>query len=470
MYKKGGFPDLTGDGKITRADILKGRGVFKSGGMKDPNPGITALRKEAPEVVAKMGYGMGGMKDMYQAGGLLNASKQDQIAKANQLYKQQQLLTPKSRFQSGGMYGDNQIPAGLGSTAMSMYQESDPRLQEQREQSLAAEEEKLTAGAAQMKQEIEGDKAQDEATLLQNQQQRDAKSQALGSGVKKAGEFIGDQMYGKPQTDPVTGEAKKDGLGNLIVDSKISDFDPSLIKSGKGLYGLDSAAPKGTQAIVNPVTGAEGSLAPGGTVPTGWEVKGVSGGNKLSTGLSKMSSGLKSFGAKHAGSTMGKAGSWMSKGVTGGSGTLASMATPAMISTLAGAGIKKLSDDNDPTKSNFGEYAGSTLSAAGTGAQLGSMIMPGVGTAVGAIGGALYGAGKQFFGTKAAKKEKEKIEAERREKVGKFNKELTESYGMQKGQLRAGNLRQKTYSGYDLGRNVIAQMGGMRMGTPRYGY
>jgi len=167
---------------------------------------------------------------------------------------------------------------------------------------------------------------------------------------------------------------------------------------------------------------------------------------------------------------MGKAGSWMSKGVTGGSGTLASMATPAMISTLAGAGIKKLSDDNDPTKSNFGEYAGSTLSAAGTGAQLGSMIMPGVGTAVGAIGGALYGAGKQFFGTKAAKKEKEKIEAERREKVGKFNKELTESYGMQKGQLRAGNLRQKTYSGYDLGRNVIAQMGGMRMGTPRYGY
>ena len=25
--KKGGFPDLTGDGKVTQADILKGRGV-----------------------------------------------------------------------------------------------------------------------------------------------------------------------------------------------------------------------------------------------------------------------------------------------------------------------------------------------------------------------------------------------------------------------------------------------------------
>ena len=30
MRKK--FPDLTGDGKVTRADILKGRGVFKKGG------------------------------------------------------------------------------------------------------------------------------------------------------------------------------------------------------------------------------------------------------------------------------------------------------------------------------------------------------------------------------------------------------------------------------------------------------
>jgi hypothetical protein len=33
---KGGkaFPDLTGDGKVTRADVLKGRGVFKKGGPR----------------------------------------------------------------------------------------------------------------------------------------------------------------------------------------------------------------------------------------------------------------------------------------------------------------------------------------------------------------------------------------------------------------------------------------------------
>jgi hypothetical protein len=31
-FQKGGFPDLTGDNKVTKADILKGRGVFKKGG------------------------------------------------------------------------------------------------------------------------------------------------------------------------------------------------------------------------------------------------------------------------------------------------------------------------------------------------------------------------------------------------------------------------------------------------------
>lgn len=30
--QKGGFPDLTGDGKVTKADILKGRGVIKKVG------------------------------------------------------------------------------------------------------------------------------------------------------------------------------------------------------------------------------------------------------------------------------------------------------------------------------------------------------------------------------------------------------------------------------------------------------
>ena len=40
--KSGGskFPDLTGDGKVTQADILKGRGVFKKGGTAKANAGM----------------------------------------------------------------------------------------------------------------------------------------------------------------------------------------------------------------------------------------------------------------------------------------------------------------------------------------------------------------------------------------------------------------------------------------------
>ena len=32
-FKDGSFPDLNKDGKVTQADILKGRGVFKKGSM-----------------------------------------------------------------------------------------------------------------------------------------------------------------------------------------------------------------------------------------------------------------------------------------------------------------------------------------------------------------------------------------------------------------------------------------------------
>jgi len=38
MYREGGFPDLTGDGKVTQADILKGRGVYEYGGEIEDIP------------------------------------------------------------------------------------------------------------------------------------------------------------------------------------------------------------------------------------------------------------------------------------------------------------------------------------------------------------------------------------------------------------------------------------------------
>jgi hypothetical protein len=48
------MPDLTGDGKVTRADVLKGRGVFKHGGgiKKYANGGSVSSRADG---IAKKG-------------------------------------------------------------------------------------------------------------------------------------------------------------------------------------------------------------------------------------------------------------------------------------------------------------------------------------------------------------------------------------------------------------------------------
>ena len=50
-YKKGSFPDLNKDGKITKADILKGRGVFSSGSkppkLSDSSTGMGMKSKRA---------------------------------------------------------------------------------------------------------------------------------------------------------------------------------------------------------------------------------------------------------------------------------------------------------------------------------------------------------------------------------------------------------------------------------------
>ena len=59
---KGGkaFPDLTGDGKVTRDDVLKGRGVFKKGGqakvgkvMKEFKAGKLHSGKKGPVVKSR---------------------------------------------------------------------------------------------------------------------------------------------------------------------------------------------------------------------------------------------------------------------------------------------------------------------------------------------------------------------------------------------------------------------------------
>ena len=48
------FPDLNKDGKITKADILKGRGVIKNGGkVKKAQAGLTASNKRVGPIDPK---------------------------------------------------------------------------------------------------------------------------------------------------------------------------------------------------------------------------------------------------------------------------------------------------------------------------------------------------------------------------------------------------------------------------------
>ena len=84
-FKKGGkaFPDLTGDGKVTRADVLKGRGVFKKGG--EAKKGILIIignKDKKPKEMKKGGQAKVG-KVMKEFGkGKLHSGKKGPVVKS----------------------------------------------------------------------------------------------------------------------------------------------------------------------------------------------------------------------------------------------------------------------------------------------------------------------------------------------------------------------------------------------------
>ena len=73
MAKK--FPDLTGDGKVTQKDILKGRGVLNTGGkVKKKGMAMGGPMK-------KKGYAMGGpmKKKGYSKGGAAGGKRKGKV-------------------------------------------------------------------------------------------------------------------------------------------------------------------------------------------------------------------------------------------------------------------------------------------------------------------------------------------------------------------------------------------------------
>ena len=86
---KGGFPDLSGDGKITQKDILMGRGVIKKAGGGSAMPGmkkrVMAKRGKSIKKRVKKAMGGGAMKKrvMKRGGGRMKRPMLKRGGKAN---------------------------------------------------------------------------------------------------------------------------------------------------------------------------------------------------------------------------------------------------------------------------------------------------------------------------------------------------------------------------------------------------
>jgi hypothetical protein len=382
------------------------------------------------------------------------------------------------KYATAGMYNDNTIQASgqqsAGQTANIVFDESNPQVLAGKMEFLKQTKEDAMRSSEEMANQVEQQKEIDKQNVAlaeQKVQQKFQQGEQLLSKGKKAVEKVAGQIAAQKAKNLAAEKAAKsiagEGFGNLARQKSAEEVSKIL---------SSQTAQKGAELSLSGASGGSSSLL------------GSFGGSAVTPGVTSAGTTLGTEAAKTAGTELAKtagtevaktAGTEVAKTVgtqaakQGIGAGLKSFATSGAgigtIASIAGTGIKMLSDDNDPTKSNFGEYSGAVLSAAGTGASIGSVI-PGIGTAIGAGIGAIYGGVKQFLGTRAAKREAQKLREERIARADKYNQELNQKLLAANASARAGELEQKTYSGYDLGRNITAKFGGMRMGTPRYGF
>jgi len=375
-------------------------------------------------------------------------------------------------YQGGGMYADNTVASAgqgnAGTTANIVYQESNPQIQEQRLSDFESEKESLTRQADIDSQEMEAQQEEDKLTLEQKAAEQEQKSQMVGGTISTGLE--GAQSLGLIKGQKSAGSSIKDAVKSFKTVRAAN-------KAAKGFQAAKTTM-AGFQTAKNLKSGFDIAKSSANVAKIGQQ--GLQAGNTLSQGfqLGKTATGLGGTATQFGGTATNLASTAGSASAVGSAASaLNNVNVYAAAANVAGKGIKKLSDDDDATTWTAGEATGDTLSKAGEyagyGAMLGSVI-PGVGNVVGAVGGAIIGTGVGLYqgltGRKKAREEEEELEAERKAFATKSNKKLRKKFGEQLVASRAGALKAKTYSGYDLGRNVIAQMGGMRMGTPRYGY
>ena len=113
--KKSGkkFPDLTGDGKVTRADVLKGRGVFKRGGdvskRTSPKKGEShrdrMKRNEKFDRIAEEGREKIRTRRGFRTGGDTHVTKEGKTAKKGLWYNIHQKRKRGEKMRKKGAKG-----------------------------------------------------------------------------------------------------------------------------------------------------------------------------------------------------------------------------------------------------------------------------------------------------------------------------------------------------------------------------
>ena len=337
-------------------------------------------------------------------------------------------------YQAGGtMYG-NTIPTGL-STINLVAEESNPEVLKAKQQQFEEEQLNLTGLSTGASDKIQQDEEEAEQIVEQTAAQSEGQADAVVRGTKQiADKFVKKENRTNPLT-PAIESFKATRAANLAGQATAGNAPgmnliTNVSKADKALKAL----PKGAQIMSD--------------AKTGKTIVVDAGGNLVKQG-SSIGAGLKSFATSGAGI-----------------GTIA---------TLAGAGISRAADDDDATTMTFGEGTGKVVSGIGTGlgaaaltgAALGSAV-PVIGNIIGGAAGAIYGLTKGLVARNKARREERKLQRERDKYVADTNKQIGSRFGSQMANVRAGELKQKTFSGYNLGRNLSARTGGMRLGMPRY--
>ena len=309
----------------------------------------------------------------------------------------------------GNMYAPNEIGAGLNpnSTSNIVFEESDPRLQEARMLGFEEEKEKLMEQSITASEELKQQKIKDKASIEADKAQSDATYGAVESGISSGLKLL---EAGNNAASGAKTAGSAAGVNVGFVSKNANRLAKRSAKAlSRGNYGKAARLTTKSQnaARIGKTAGDAGNL----------------------------------------GASIGK---WASS--ANGIGTIAS---------AVGKGVSHLSDDKDATKWNAGEVTGDLLSSTGQGVAWGSMLGP-IGSIVGGVAGAGYGLAKGLTQRNKARKSKREFENKRNTAIRKSNNEALENYSSQFSRARAGELKGKTYSGYNLGRNTVAKYGGLK--------